>query len=208
VTERVLDVLAERGLPATFFVVGQKAATPAGRALVGAELAAGHRVGHHTWSHTVRLADPAAAAPGFLEREFDRPLQLLRELDAPENLYRPYARGGVLDRHVLSAEGIERMRVTRATCVLWNSVPRDWEGGDWLPRARADVTRHDWTATVLHDLEPGCAGQLEAFLDWLGETGAEVVRELPPECTPVVGGELTGAVAHLMPTAAARGRPG
>jgi peptidoglycan-N-acetylglucosamine deacetylase len=204
VTERVLSVLAERGLPATFFVIGQKAATPAGRALISAELAAGHRVGHHTWSHTVRLADRAAAAPDFLDREFDRPLRLLRELGARENLYRPYGRGGVLDQHVLSCAGIERMRASGATCVLWNSVPRDWEGGDWLPRAREDVARHDWTVTVLHDLEPGCGGQLEPFLDWLGERGAEVVRELPLECTPVVDGELVGAIEHLTPAGSAR----
>jgi peptidoglycan-N-acetylglucosamine deacetylase len=204
VTERVLDILAERGLPATFFVVGEKAATPRGRELVRAELAGGHRVGHHTMSHTVRLGDLAAAAPGFVEREFDQPLRLLRELGVRENLYRPYARGGVLDEHVLSAAGIERMRATGATCVLWNSVPRDWEGGDWLPRARHDVANQDWTVVVLHDLEPGCASGLEPFLDWLAATGVEVVPELPEACTPILAGELVGPVEHLMADLASR----
>lgn len=186
VTERVLSILAERGLPATFFVVGERAATPRGRALVAAELASGHRVGHHTMTHSVRLGDPAASAPGFLWREFDEPLRLLRELGAPENLYRPYARGGVLDEHVLSRAGVERMRATSASCVLWNSVPGDWEGGDWPPRARRDVMGQRWTVVVLHDIEPGCLPGLVPFLDWLAASGVEVVAGLPASCTPIV----------------------
>ena len=48
-TPRVLALLARHRARATFFVVGRNAATWPG--LVRRELAAGHGVGNHTWSH-------------------------------------------------------------------------------------------------------------------------------------------------------------
>ena len=69
-------------------------------------------------THSVRLGDPAGSAPGFPRREFDQPLRVLRELGARENLYRPSASGLVLDEHVLSRAGIERMRASSASCEL------------------------------------------------------------------------------------------
>ncbi|MDT7538065.1 MAG: hypothetical protein QOI82_1650 [Actinomycetota bacterium] len=56
-TRRLLDVLAQEHVPATFFVVGTRAARSP--ALVRAELAAGHEVGNHTWSHADLASVPA-----------------------------------------------------------------------------------------------------------------------------------------------------
>ena len=49
-TPRILDVLRRHNVPATFFVVGTAAAEHPG--LVRAELAAGHEIGAHTFTHT------------------------------------------------------------------------------------------------------------------------------------------------------------
>ena len=49
-TPEILDVLRRHNVPATFFVVGTAAAEHP--ALVRAELAAGHEVGAHTFTHT------------------------------------------------------------------------------------------------------------------------------------------------------------
>ena len=56
-TPQILDVLDREKVPATFFVVGARAAQDP--ALVRRVLAAGDEVGNHTWSHT----DLDAAAP-------------------------------------------------------------------------------------------------------------------------------------------------
>ncbi len=61
-TPRVLDALAKQCVRATFFLIGRNAA--AYPALVRRERAAGHTLGHHTFSHpaeTLRLMQDAAA---------------------------------------------------------------------------------------------------------------------------------------------------
>ena len=56
-TRQLLAVLAREHVPATFFVVGTRAASSP--SLVRDELAAGHEVGNHTWSHADLGAVPA-----------------------------------------------------------------------------------------------------------------------------------------------------
>jgi cellulose synthase/poly-beta-1,6-N-acetylglucosamine synthase-like glycosyltransferase/peptidoglycan/xylan/chitin deacetylase (PgdA/CDA1 family) len=56
-TPQLLDVLARERVPATFFVVGTRAARSPG--LVRAELRGGHEVGNHTWSHADLGSVPA-----------------------------------------------------------------------------------------------------------------------------------------------------
>ncbi len=55
ITEAVLDVLAAHDVPATFFAIGHKLATPAGTELGRQIVARGHRLGGHTWSHSVQF---------------------------------------------------------------------------------------------------------------------------------------------------------
>ncbi len=56
-TPQVLDILAREHVPATFFVVGQRAA--AHPELVRRVLALGDEIGSHTWSHTDLAAVPS-----------------------------------------------------------------------------------------------------------------------------------------------------
>jgi peptidoglycan/xylan/chitin deacetylase (PgdA/CDA1 family) len=59
-TPRILDVLRRQGVPATFFVVGAEAAKYP--ELVRAEVAAGHQIGAHTFTHTdLGAVSPARA---------------------------------------------------------------------------------------------------------------------------------------------------
>ncbi|HEY1988607.1 MAG TPA: polysaccharide deacetylase family protein, partial [Acidimicrobiales bacterium] len=63
VTDAVLDELAQRDLPATFFVVGNRLVGE-GLDLARRAVAEGHRLGNHTYTHTLLLgaAEDAAAA--------------------------------------------------------------------------------------------------------------------------------------------------
>ena len=54
-TEWVLDVLAERKLRATFFVVGTMLDRKGARALAERAVAEGHWVGNHSMTHTTPL---------------------------------------------------------------------------------------------------------------------------------------------------------
>ena len=52
-TPRVLDILAERGIKTTFFVIGEKLADPQRRQLAERAHKEGHWIGNHTYTHSV-----------------------------------------------------------------------------------------------------------------------------------------------------------
>src|SRR5262249_22464834 len=65
-TDKVLDALKRECVRATFFVLGQHAA--AYPALVRRELAEGHTIGHHTFSHALLNRRSLAAAEAEIDR--------------------------------------------------------------------------------------------------------------------------------------------
>src|SRR5579872_5234779 len=65
-TPRILDALKHECVHATFFLVGRNAA--AHPAIVRRELAEGHSVGHHTYSHPLLAHLPLAKAQADINR--------------------------------------------------------------------------------------------------------------------------------------------
>lgn len=209
VTDRVLDILGERGILATFFVIGANYALPGTRALSERAVEAGHRIGNHTFTHTVQFGDHPD--PEFGAKEIDAAQAAIGELAAEEKYFRPYGGGGVLSRSVFTSRAVEHLSRQRYTCVLWNSVPHDWDEPDrWVGRALADVEAQPWTVVVVHDQDTGAMVHLESFLDGLAKCGAELRRDFPDDCVPLRRGEPHGSLQHLMPLAddaQARRRP-
>ena len=124
VTPGVLDCLAAQGIAATFIVSAKDILDTTQRALVRRAKGAGHRIGNHTYSHSVVLgksADPETPA-----REIGAAQEVLAELAEADRLYRPYGGGGVIGPTLLSRAAIDYLCDGGYTCVLWNSVPRDW----------------------------------------------------------------------------------
>ena len=197
VTEEVLAVLARRGLSATFFVVGTHLRQTGGRELAGRAAAGGHWVGHHTTTHTVLLGGSADAA-GAVQAEIADLAPEMEEFDGATKLFRPYAAGGVLDRRVFSQAAVRYLQEHGYTCVLWNSVPHDWDDPvRWVDRALADVFGQPWTVVVLHDIASGAMAQLPRFLDELAIRGATVVQDFPESCLPIVAGDVKQSLSHL-----------
>jgi peptidoglycan/xylan/chitin deacetylase (PgdA/CDA1 family) len=198
VTDRVLDLLAARRVLATFFVVGTRLRQPQGRELARRALAEGHRVGHHTTTHTVLLGtadDPEAA----VQAEIADLAPEMAEFDSAEKLYRPFAAGGILDRRVFSDAAVRYLQDHGYTCVLWNSVPHDWDDPiGWVDRALGDVFSQPWTVVVLHDLATGAMAQLPRFIDELQAGGVEVVPDFPDSCLPIRAGERIHPLSDLI----------
>jgi peptidoglycan/xylan/chitin deacetylase (PgdA/CDA1 family) len=133
-TPELLDLLAERGARATFFMVGTEAERfPEIARRVAAE---GHAVGSHTLSHLDHDAvDPAEAVADMLAGAET----IERVLGFEPAYYRaPYG-------YFLEATVDEATR-RGWTCVHWSALGYDWREGA-TPRAVAD--------RVLADLEPG-----------------------------------------------------
>jgi peptidoglycan/xylan/chitin deacetylase (PgdA/CDA1 family) len=196
VTPGVLDCLATRGINATFFVSAKDILEDSQRALVRRAKDAGHWIGNHTYSHSVVLGE--SADPETPAREIGAAQEILGDLSEDDRLYRPYGGGGVLGPSLLSRAAIDYLCAGGYTCVLWNSVPRDWEDpSGWPERAMTDIARQDWTLVVVHDIATGAMKQLPRFLDRLRRENLEIVQDFPPVCVPIRRGEVVGPVDHL-----------
>ena len=175
-TPRVLDTLAARGVRATFFLDGERAARAPGT--VRAIAAAGHEVASHGWSHrSLWLCGPART-----EAEVGRARVALGELTgrAPA-LFRPpwgmvnAALFGVLRRH-------------QQRCVFWSIQPEGLRPAS-APAQVAHVLRraHPGAIVDLHDAE----GTVEA--------PARLCAALPPMLDGLVAaGYGFGTVSELL----------
>ena len=192
VTDRVLDVLAARRLLATFFVVGNRLARPGARALAERAVAEGHWIGNHSATHRTALGsldDPAA-----IDAEIDDCERLLDGLRHADRLFRPFGNGGAIDDRMLGAHAVGRLVDGGYTCVLWSSVPHDWDDPTgWVSRAVDDVVATDHTVLVLHDTPGACVDRLDELLDLLTELGVTFEQSFPDSCVPLRRGVPTSS---------------
>ena len=198
VTEGVLDVLADRGVPATFFVVGERLDGAGGRRLAERAAAEGHWIGNHGLTHTMPLGRLDA---GDGRREIDETERRLVGLEHPDRLFRPFATGGAIDDRLLSADAVEHLMAGGYTCVLWNSIPHDWDEPDrWVDRALADIDQNEHTVVVVHDVATGAMAHLATFLDRVAAAGVDVVQAFPDDCVPIRRGVKTAAFGVAFPS--------
>lgn len=145
-TPRLLDLLAENDVRATFFLVGQFA--EAEPALVRRIVAGGHLIGNHSWSHP----NLALSAARRVTEELTRTSATLEQITgAPVKYFRP-------------PYGARRPFVLRTAVrlgmvpVTWNAMTTDWKdpSADAIAgrlTSRIDgLERRGWAANiVLHD---------------------------------------------------------
>jgi peptidoglycan/xylan/chitin deacetylase (PgdA/CDA1 family) len=189
VTPRVLDILAERTIKATFFVIGEKLGDPARRSLAVRARDEDHWIGNHTYTHTIPLGLRPNADTA--EREIGRTQAAIGDLAHPQRWFRPFGGGGNLDTRLLKPSVVDYLKRNLHSCVLWNAIPRDWEDPDgWTERALDQCSRRPWTLVVLHDLPTGAMDHLERFLDRAAAGGASFRQDFPPQCVPIRNGEI------------------
>lgn len=200
ITENVLDVLEEHGVGSTFFVIGANLEVPGARALSEQAVAAGHWVGNHTMTHTVQFGD--SPDPEFGVREIDAAQAVIGDLAHEDKLFRPYGGGGILSRSVFTPTSVEHLRRDNYTCVLWSSVPHDWDCPDeWVDRALADMVDQPWSVVVVHDNTAGAMAHLPEFIKRARDQGAEFRQDFPDSCVPIRRGADNWSLDHLMPLA-------
>jgi len=94
VTPIVLEVLARRGLTASFFVLGKNLASAERMKLAQRAAAEGHRIGNHSYTHRIPLGeDPKVDA---VDSEIAKTEQLIGALAETPKLFRPFGGGGKL----------------------------------------------------------------------------------------------------------------
>jgi peptidoglycan-N-acetylglucosamine deacetylase len=113
-TPKLLDILSEHEIHATFFMLGNRA--EAQPALVKRTVDAGHLIGNHSWSHP-SLARTAASE---MREELMRTKETLEQITGkPVKYFRPPfgARRPVV---------FKIARELGMTVVLWNAMTSDW----------------------------------------------------------------------------------
>lgn len=143
-TPRLLDVLAELRVRATFFLIGRE--VEKFPEVVRRMIVEGHSVGHHSYSHPPRRSISARGAAEETARGAEAVAAVLGK---PAKLYRPP--GGKLT-------GRDLLRLWRDgfTTVLWNVDPKDYN------KHTADEVRLAFTTrplesgdlVLLHDNSP------------------------------------------------------
>lgn len=162
-TPRVLDALAAADVPALFFVVGRRAEGQAG--LLARTVAAGHRLGNHTFSH-VRLTD---LTPTEIRDEIRRTHDLIEPYLPPgPPLFRlPYGATNRVVAETVAALGYRT--------IGWEVDSGDWlaarQPDGWIEPTLIDVRKRTDSRLLLHDDRPGTAAHLPRFLARLRELG-------------------------------------
>lgn len=164
-TPRLLDILALRGIRATFYVIGSR--VPVHLSVMRRIAEEGHEIGNHSWSHP-KLSDLGDAA---ILSELDRTSAAI--VDAvgrpPVTMRPPYG----------SLTGAQRRMVQAARnlpTVLWSVDPEDWRN----PGAQAVTERivggsHPGGVILTHDIRAGTVEAMPATLDRLLARGYEFV---------------------------------
>jgi peptidoglycan/xylan/chitin deacetylase (PgdA/CDA1 family) len=197
VTDAVLDTLARHDVRTTLFVLGRKLATSEGRKLAERAHAEGHWIGNHTFSHTTPLG--LIADPATVEREIADTQAAIGALAHPQRYFRPFGGGGNLDERLLNRVALDVLQRGRFTCVLWNAIPRDWDDPDgWAERALAQIAARPWTLMVLHDLPTGAMRHLDRFLADAKARGARFRQDFPPDCVPLLDGEIVAPIGRFL----------
>lgn len=141
-TPRVLDILAEGGARATFFVVGERAARAP--KVVRAIADAGHDVASHGWSHrSLWLCGPQRTAD-----EVGRAHALLADLTGrePREFRPPW---GMVNAALFPVLARHRLR-----CVLWSIQPEGLRPAESAAQISHVLARaHPGAIVDLHDAE-------------------------------------------------------
>jgi peptidoglycan/xylan/chitin deacetylase (PgdA/CDA1 family) len=113
-TPQFLDLLAARGVKATFFLLA--AHVRCEPRLVREMAAAGHELAVHGWEHDCL----ALRSPGGLARELVRSREVIEDMSGTEvRWYRP-------PYGVMTGEGVYAARKANLRTVLWSSWGVDW----------------------------------------------------------------------------------
>ena len=182
-TPAVLDALAKECVRATFFLIGRNAA--AASALVRREVAEGHTVGHHTFSHpgvTLRgFSDARAQAD--IEQGFAADDRAAYGAAGSEPRVPFFRFPGFADTSPL-LHWLDSRNMAVFGTDIWAS---DWDPmppGEELDKLLTRVEKAGRGIVLLHDVKEQTAAMLPAFLRELKARGYSIVHLEPGYVAP------------------------
>lgn len=164
-TDRLLDILKERGIKATFFVIGKNVA--AYPDLIRRMVEEGHEVGNHTWNHP-SLTKVGAAGVANEIKQTDAAI-VAAGAPQPVIMRPPYGATNAALNKRLSEEFGQKV-------ILWSVDPLDWK-----IRKASHVTQEILENTkpggivLAHDIHASTVDAMPATLDGLLAKGFKFV---------------------------------
>ena len=164
-TPRLLDMLKQRGIKATFFLIGEN--VQAHPEIVKRILAEGHEIGNHTWTH------PQLSRLSYdrVKSEISRTQDAIKEASGytPTLLRPPY--GAITQKQrewIASALGLR--------VILWSVDPFDWKRpGPAVVRQRILTGAAPGAIVLSHDIHKQTVDAMPTTLDALIAKGYKFV---------------------------------
>lgn len=164
-TDRLLDMLKERGIKATFFVVGQNAA--AFPELIQRMVAEGHEVGNHSWNHA-SFTKAGAAGVASQINQTDAAL-IAAGAPKPVTVRPPYGATNASISKRLNQEFGQKV-------IMWDVDPLDWKHRN-SARVTAEILKNTKPGSIVlaHDIHASTVDAMPATLDGLAQKGFKFV---------------------------------
>lgn len=164
-TPRLLDILKQRNIKVTFFVLGQLVQEHP--EIIQRAVAEGHEIANHSWDHKAlnKLGD------GGLKHELtDTSEAIIRATGKPVTLMRP-PYGAINPRLSRAIEKEYGMKV-----ILWSVDPFDWKRpGPQIVSQRILAGAQPGAIILSHDIHPGTIEAMPATFDALLAKGYRFV---------------------------------
>ncbi len=164
-TPRLLDILKQRGIKATFYLVGQNVVEYP--QIVARMVAEGHEVGNHSWSHPFFTKMSESAVRSQLQRTHDAILQACGA--APTTLRPPY--GAITNS--------QKQWISRDfgyPTIMWSVDPLDWKNRNaTIVTQRIVSTASPGDIILAHDIHKSTIDAMPETLDALLARGLHFV---------------------------------
>jgi peptidoglycan/xylan/chitin deacetylase (PgdA/CDA1 family) len=164
-TPRLLDMLKERGIKATFFVVGQCAAEYPD--IMKRIVAEGHEVGNHSWSHPQLTKMGEGGVTDELQRTHDVITQTTGA--APTVMRPPYGAFTANQRAWANHKWGYKI-------ILWDVDPLDWKIRN-ADHVKSEILKGTVNGSIVlsHDIHKSTVDAMPATLDGLAAKGFKFV---------------------------------
>jgi peptidoglycan/xylan/chitin deacetylase (PgdA/CDA1 family) len=161
-TPRVLDILSQERVRATFYLVGSRAAQNPG--IVRAIAAGGHEIGNHSWSHPNMTGLSAAAVASQIARTDDA----IRSAAGrrPATFRPPY---GAWNSRVASA-------LDGRPLVMWDVDTQDWRNRNAARITQVSARARPGSVILMHDIHATTVAALPGVIRELKSEGRRFVR--------------------------------
>lgn len=162
-TPQLLDILRDRGVRATFYLIGRN--VDAHPQIAQRILSEGHEIGNHSYNHPAFTKLSPSRVASEIQQTNDAILRATGTL--PRTLRPPYgATNPKLNNRIRTEFGLP--------VILWSVDPQDWRYRNPI-RVSSHIIQHSQAGDIIlaHDIHPSTIAAIPAILDSLLSQGYE-----------------------------------